>query len=531
MKKNILKSICALVCCGAALLSCSKDEAPEGVISVDVASITDVEAQNPADVSVAVTSNVNWIVQAPEWITPSAAFGSGDAILTFAFATNYKDEKTNTNARSGEIRISGGGSLTGKGASVVIPVNQLGHTYIDPNPSLGGIDSAAEFADFIKAANSGGSLKRWTDENGEVVLLADVDLTDASVDWQSIADAADVLNANNDCTVNGTPFTGIFNGNGYKITGFSPVVELGANKTFGLFAAISGATIKNVTLEGTMTVTATGQADAGMLVGTALNSTVSNVKVSGKVISAGTSVAQRFALGGVCGFACAKDDVVTLFDNCVSDVEADVVGGANEANGAACAMYGGIVGFSTTPKAIGAFNVTIKDCINNGDMNVTLGRCSGILATANSGTTLQGCVNNGDQVNGIANGRLGNVVCNLAYNSHIFNCVNNGDLDATAEGYKGTVGGIFALAGDKTSVIEGGGNYGTIKTLSTAGKYIGLLWANHNNEIPTKGLVASGRIIVDGVEREINASNYMDNIGYMKKPEFVTDITWVAPGE
>jgi hypothetical protein len=107
--------------------------------------------------------------------------------------------------------------------------------------------------------------------------------------------------------------------------------------------------------------------------------------------------------------------------------------------------------------------------------------------------------------------------------------VNNGDLDATAEGYSGTAGGIFALAGDATSTISGGGNYGTIKTLNTAGKYIGLLWANHNNKIPTEGMVASGRIFVDGVEREINESNYMENVGFMKYPEVVTGITWVAP--
>jgi hypothetical protein len=108
--------------------------------------------------------------------------------------------------------------------------------------------------------------------------------------------------------------------------------------------------------------------------------------------------------------------------------------------------------------------------------------------------------------------------------------VNNGDLDATAEGYSGTAGGILALAGSVSITgIEGGGNYGTIKTLSTAGKYIGLLWANHNNTIPTKNVIASGRIIVDGVERDINASNYMEHVGFIKDPSCVTDITWVAP--
>jgi hypothetical protein len=42
-------------------------------------------------------------------------------------------------------------------------------------------------------------------------------------------------------------------------------------------------------------------------------------------------------------------------------------------------------------------------------------------------------------------------------------------------------------------------------------------------------MVASGRIIVDGVERDINASNYMEHVGFIKDPSCVTDITWVAP--
>jgi hypothetical protein len=525
--KKIFRSIVALLCCGAIFASCEQEVAPVE-LSADLTSI-EVEAQNPAEVSVNLSANTSWLLTTPKWVSASATYGSGSTILTFSFETNYKNETTSTLSRQGEIKISGGGALTGKGAVVTIPVTQQGYTYVDPNPSLGGIPDAEEFVDFIKAANSGGPLKRWTAENGDVVLLADINLSNANIDWQALADATDVTNSNNDCAISSTPFTGVFDGDNHKITGFNPTVHLAANQTFGLFSAVKEGVVKNVVLEGNMNVTAEGQADAGMLVGTAFNSTVQNVTVNGKITSAGTTVAKRFSIGGVCGFAYSEDVKTTVIDNATVNADVDFVGGSNTANGATAAMYGGIVGFATTPKAIGDFGVIISNCVNNGDMNVTLGRCSGIVATANSGTTITGCINNGDQINKIANGRLGNIVCNLAYNSHIINCVNNGDLDATADGYKGTVGGIFALAGDATSIIEGGGNYGTIKTLSTAGKYIGLLWANHNNTIPTKNMVASGRIFVDGVEREINASNYMEHIGFMKNPDCVTDIMWIAP--
>ena len=506
-------------------------------MEVDVTSI-EAEAQNPEEAAVTLTTNVSWILTCPDWVTPSATYGNGDAILTFAIASNYKDETTSTRARSGEIKISGGGALTGKGAVVTIPVNQQSYTYVDPNPSLGGITDAEEFAKFIVAANSGGSLKRWTNEaTGEVLLLADVDLSGETIDWQALADATKTSNANNASLVveNTTPFEGVFNGDNHKITGFNPVVVLGANQTFGLFQVAHNATIKNVELSGTFNVTATGTADAGMLVGTSIHSTVSNVKIGGKVVSAGSTASARFSIGGVCGYAYAgvisETEVgKTLIEGCVVNAEVEFDGGTNQANGATCAMYGGICGFATTPNADAAHKVTIKNCVNNGNMNVKIGRCSGILATANTGVILEDVTNNGDQVNTVANGRLGNIVCNVSHYCTLKNCVNNGDLDATAEGYKGTAGGIFALAGSATITgIEGLENYGTIKTLNTAGKYVGLLWANHNNTIPTTNCVASGRIFIDGAEVAISEANYMEKVGYIKDPSCVSNILWVAP--
>ena len=108
--------------------------------------------------------------------------------------------------------------------------------------------------------------------------------------------------------------------------------------------------------------------------------------------------------------------------------------------------------------------------------------------------------------------------------------MNNGDLTAIADGYKGTAGGVFALAGAANITgMEGLANYGTIKTLSTAGKYVGLLWANHNNTIPTTNCIASGRLIIDGAEVEITEANYMEKLGSIKDPSCVSNILWVAP--
>ncbi len=527
--KNIFKSLLTILCCGIAMVSCQEEILSDAKIETDLTAISDISAQNPADISVVVMSNTSWIVTYPQWVTSSADYGSGDAIITFSFERNYKDETTSTRARSGEIKISGGGTLTGKGVTVAIPVNQLGYTYIDPNPSLGGIPDVEEFVEFIKAANSGGPLTRWTDENGEVALLADINLNGVNVDWQAMADATDVTNSNYGSVVHDgcIPFSGIFNGNNHKITGFNPTVVLGGNKTFGLFTVIDEATVKNVQLEGTLTVSGSGQSDAGMLVGTAINSTISDVKVAGKVASTGTTASdKRFALGGICGFACVGDGSAMLIKNATSDVEAEVVGGSNVANGAAGAMYGGIVGFATGPNAEGTSHTTLEGCVNNGNLTVTLGRAAGIAATMNSRTILKDCTNNGNQVNKVVNGRLGNITGSTGNWCQVVNCVNKGDIDASVDGYIGSVAGLIGRVNSTSSSFEGGANYGKVITRSTSTKGYGLIGGDMSNFVHIKDMIASGGIIVDGVALDVNESNYMEYLCKTSHADKISNITW-----
>jgi len=75
------------------------------------------------------------------------------------------------------------------------------------------------------------------------------------------------------------PYTGTFDGGGHSITGMQ-VVNPTADG-FGLFGHTQGATLRNVSLTGT--VIGLGFADGGMLAGTMTNTTVSNVRVSGVV--------------------------------------------------------------------------------------------------------------------------------------------------------------------------------------------------------------------------------------------------------
>lgn len=397
----------------------------------------------------------------------------------------------------------------------------------------GGIDSAAEFLAFLQAVNAGTSLAEYMNASGEVLLKANIDLSSiTNAQWQAIADGTSVTNNTYVNTIAAGAFTGVFNGNSKKITGFNPTVTLGSGKTFGLIPVINGGTVKNLEVSGAMVVSASAVADAGMVCGTGTNAKFTNVKVSGTINSAGTTVSdKRFTVGGICGYANATDGNSVTFENCTSGVTATIVGGSNTTNGASSAMYGGIVAYTATPNnTTTSAKITISGCTNTGNMNVTLGRCSGIVATPIWNTTISNCTNNGNQVNAILDGRLGNIACVVGSGGKVTNCVNNGNIETTNSDYKGTVGGMLALIGTNNIQVSGGGNYGTVKTKSTASRK-GLVCAYFNVFQSVSNVTVSGKMYVDGTQQSITSSNFMDYAGSINSAHAskITDLTWTAP--
>ena len=219
--------------------------------------------------------------------------------------------------------------------------------------------------------------------------------------------------------------------------------------------------------------------------------------------------------------------------NCEVTAEVTLDGGANLANSATCVMYGGIAAFSTNIKDDSRNH--IENCVNNGTMNVKIGRCSGICPTANYGTYIEHCTNNASQVNTIDNGRVGQICCNLSVNSHVIDCVNTGDLTTT--GSETTTAAIVALLGDDTVYVEGGErtmNTGTI--LGCNAKYLSLLNANNNKFDHVSNVILSGKLGLykaDGNHEmyAVSSSNIMENIGYINAAyaSKVTNITYVSP--
>ncbi|MBO4434420.1 MAG: BACON domain-containing protein [Bacteroidales bacterium] len=535
-----LKLISAAMLIGAVVaVSCKKQE-KEYTLTVDRTAIADVAANNPGVETLVITTDApSWILTAPDWVTPSASFGEGSpngSIVTFTIASNYKNEATETKPRSGEIKISGGKK------SVTVPINQLGHkAVIDPNASIGGITDMKEFMDFIAAVNDGEAPIRWMNEKMEVELKTDIDLSGLT-EWTPIGNVESSGNGNNASNAKGNPFAFVFDGGGHTIRNFNVTTTVGDGKTWGLFGYLSHATVKNLNVEADLNIAANGAADAGVVVGTAYCSTIENVKVNAKITSAGAATGARFAIGGIAGFLFSSynTDEVVAYDSYIKNCEVTAVVnidcGANTANGAGCVMYGGIAGFSTNVKDESRNH--IENCVNNGTMTVNIGRCSGICPTANYGTYMEHCTNNASQVNTIVNGRVGQICCNLSVNSHIIDCVNNGDLTTTDS--QTTTAAIVALLGDDSVYVEGGErtvNTGTIIGGNT--KYLSLLNANNNKFDHVSNCVLSGKLGVykaDGNHEmyAVNSSNIMENIGYINASYAtkVTNITYVsATGE
>ena len=207
------------------------------------------------------------------------------------------------------------------------------------------------------------------------------------------------------------PYTGTFDGGGHSITGMQ-VVNPTADG-FGLFGHTQGATLRNVTISGT--VIGIGLSNGGLLAGTMTNTTVSNVRVSGVVngsngmgglagsmsggsisnSSASVVASATYVAGGLVAWADANGPGIAI-----SNVRTDgsvsagafaggVVGSAfgvsvNRASSTSLVQgetAGGVVGQAQDPSNVGAM---ISDSYSTGAVSATpasTGHIGGVLGS------------------------------------------------------------------------------------------------------------------------------------------------------
>ena len=195
-------------------------------------------------------------------------------------------------------------------------------------------------------------------------LLADLDMTDVEV----------AVIGNNPTN----SYKGTFDGQGHKISNYSLTIDgtFVAGYGYGMFGNTSGATIKNFTIDGNITLTGSGSGDfGGALVGwpdggTLIQNIKSNVNIDAKVYS---------HMGGIAGSL-----RTATIDQCEF---AGTLNGNASGNGAS-----GIAGYTN--------NGTITNCIFSGTVEGTgTGYFAGILGYVNSGAvTIQNCLSYG-QIN------------------------------------------------------------------------------------------------------------------------------------
>jgi hypothetical protein len=393
----------------------------------------------------------------------SAALTGADSSLTFTATPDSLYQILSVTAGSGAITDNGSGSYTVSGLSGDATVTVL---TADADADLT-IYTAEELFAFAADVNSG------NDYSGKLVRLgADIDLKNAP--WTPIG----CFVPSGDPYIPGDSnyFRGTFDGGGHTVSGI--MINNTSGHGQGFFGIIGNATIKNLTVAGSITG---GVYDIGGIAGNAADSDIinciNNAAVSGQRKVGGIAGAMtgylnygiygctnngdiygtEDAIGGIAGFA-------YRIVNCAN--HGAVSGGEDifEAN-----STGGIMG--GTSNAGGPF--LIDRCYNSGTVTGSAMYCGGISGLVLY-TTISNCYNTGT-INNICNSGsakdpscAGGIVARLKLQSDIVctveNCYNTGSVQHTGLG-PGTAEDICALS-DAGNILNN--NYGSTATFSAA---------------------------------------------------------------
>jgi len=220
------------------------------------------------------------------------------------------------------------------------------------------IGTAQDLIDFAALVNNG-------QYGAKAVLTADITLTEP---WTA---PIGVITGDENAAVGPGAYAGTFDGQGHKISGFN--AESTGLGHVGLFGDANGATIKNFSIEGTLTVT--GGHGSGVIA-YPTNSIIDNVH-SALVID--VPVEKVCHVGGVVGSSRGG----SVISNCTFSGAIAIASGSTD-------CFAGIVGY------LGGDNVL--NCVNYGNITFSDPSCAigGIVAYLNNTTSnIKGCMNMG----------------------------------------------------------------------------------------------------------------------------------------
>ena len=369
------------------------------------------------------------------------------------------------------------------------------------------IKSLEDFNDFAADANY------WDDYTR---LETDVNL--AGLTYTTAVIAPDINNANYD--FDGTPFTGIFDGNDHKIIDLT--INGGSNKYLGLFGYIGyDSEVKNLGIEGGFI---NGEFCVGGIVGHSYYGSVSNCYYTGDVngsyeyvgglvgyvedgnvsncYSAGTVSGDYLRVGGIVGINRngSISDCYTTSD--VSGVYA--VGGLVGVNSGIgiisnCNSTNSVSGQTDVGGLVGSNYGSVYFCYSKGDVNGT-GTWVGGLIGDNDGNvyhcystgfvsaklfvgglmgynngSVSHCYSTGD-VNGVD--AVGGLMGGVEENGNVSNCYSTGDVNGDT-----SVGGL--IGDNKDGIISNCYSVGDVNGVEYVGGLIGtnLMDINFNSSI------------------------------------------------
>lgn len=283
------------------------------------------------------------------------------------------------------------------------------------------------------------------------------------------------------------PFQGVFDGNGKSITNFS--INRTSADYVGFFAYTSGASVKNLTISGTVK----GKQYTGSLIGYGTNTTISGYTFNGTVSASGAygggvtgylnsgttsslnvnaKISGTSYLGGLFGRASGTITTATVVNE-VKGTSNNVGGAVGYSNGLtvmSCTVSAPVTGTYDTGGIIGsiASQSSVSNCKQTGNINGTY-NVGGIVGSSIAKTTISSSKHTGD-ITGTYN-IGGTIGCASSCAITLTSCYSDGNIQGTGTGYIGGIVGYMENVGNST--ISKCSSWGDISGKSYVGGIVG----------------------------------------------------------
>lgn len=305
---------------GSGLYITGSQQSGYGILYANSGSVDgDVVLGDTEDGPCTITGSGGTVFNGKVTVTPGSIIESG----------TFNGEVINNGTITGGVfnnTVSGSGTITG--GTFNTPMTGSG-TENDPY-QIGTADQLKRFRDIVNGSNG-----QTPNRGACAVLTADIDLKNE--EWTPIGIGNGT--ENNGATID-FPYSGTFDGNGHTISGLNVNYR---NKNGGLFCYVMNATIKNLTVAGSVTHSSGDGVAYGGIVGCADSSTIENCTNR-------CTVTGNWYAGGIVGWS----------------TDSDIIGCANFGNISSPSFSGGICGKIGGQNDAAGIDATIRDCYNVG---------------------------------------------------------------------------------------------------------------------------------------------------------------------